>query len=297
MTDYSSSAATVKTALDAVYQAKLVSGTNIKTINNESLLGSGNISISGGGGGGGTTILIDDDCSTTPSSSNYGTSKRMTDGQTSVCELQYDSTNQCYKLVGSGNYISGLNVIPLNSKDDVTLRVKFKLSNANNYCQLILAVTPDLSNNTAFYGVRQMNGTFQHFWASGNSSGNTSDNTSISNITSTWHYLELKRSGTDLTCKIYDESMNSLASFIKTIPSWNDCYYLIGRNTENTSYYTLISEVYSEQSGGGGGSSVDIVTSWESTPSDSKVPSEKLVKDSLDDLETLVGNAITYINQ
>ena len=31
-----------------------------------------------------------------------------------------------------------------------------------------------------------------------------------------------------------------------------------------------------------GGSSVDIVTAWESTPSDSKVPSEKLVKDSLD---------------
>lgn len=31
-----------------------------------------------------------------------------------------------------------------------------------------------------------------------------------------------------------------------------------------------------------GGSSVDIVTQWESTPSDSKVPSEKLTKDSLD---------------
>ena len=33
------------------FQVKLVSGTNIKTINNQSLLGSGNISISGGGGG------------------------------------------------------------------------------------------------------------------------------------------------------------------------------------------------------------------------------------------------------
>jgi hypothetical protein len=31
------------------FQVKLVSGTNIKTINNQSLLGSGNISISGGG--------------------------------------------------------------------------------------------------------------------------------------------------------------------------------------------------------------------------------------------------------
>lgn len=34
-------------------QEQLVSGTNIKTINNQSLLGSGNISISGGSGGGG----------------------------------------------------------------------------------------------------------------------------------------------------------------------------------------------------------------------------------------------------
>ena len=33
------------------FQAKLVSGTNIKTINNESLLGSGNISVSSGSGG------------------------------------------------------------------------------------------------------------------------------------------------------------------------------------------------------------------------------------------------------
>ena len=36
-------------------QAALVSGTNIKTINNQSILGEGNITIEGGGGGGGTT--------------------------------------------------------------------------------------------------------------------------------------------------------------------------------------------------------------------------------------------------
>ncbi len=36
--------------LKAYFQQKLVSGTNIKTVNNQSLLGSGNISISGGGG-------------------------------------------------------------------------------------------------------------------------------------------------------------------------------------------------------------------------------------------------------
>lgn len=39
-------------------QETLVSGTNIKTINNQSILGSGNITIQGGGGGGETVIEL-----------------------------------------------------------------------------------------------------------------------------------------------------------------------------------------------------------------------------------------------
>ena len=41
-----------KTIHDPNKQDKLISGTNIKTINNQSLLGSGNITIQGGGSGG-----------------------------------------------------------------------------------------------------------------------------------------------------------------------------------------------------------------------------------------------------
>ena len=44
---------------DSTKQDTLVSGTNIKTINNQSILGSGNITISGGGGGGGTDTGFD----------------------------------------------------------------------------------------------------------------------------------------------------------------------------------------------------------------------------------------------
>lgn len=47
-------------AMLAGKQATLVSGTNIKTINNESVLGSGNITISGGGGTALTTQEIED---------------------------------------------------------------------------------------------------------------------------------------------------------------------------------------------------------------------------------------------
>lgn len=50
-----------KAYVDTNFQEKLVSGTNIRTINNQSLLGSGNIDISGGGG----TITVDAELSET----------------------------------------------------------------------------------------------------------------------------------------------------------------------------------------------------------------------------------------
>lgn len=39
------------------------------------------------------------------------------------------------------------------------------------------------------------------------------------------------------------------------------------------------------------------VISWQSTPSDSNIPSEKLVSDTFAAIEDLIGDAITYINQ
>lgn len=55
-TDFSTYTGATATAI-AAKQDTLVSGTNIKTINNQSLLGSGNIDIQGGGGGGGETVV------------------------------------------------------------------------------------------------------------------------------------------------------------------------------------------------------------------------------------------------
>ena len=46
-----------KTIHDNTKQDTLISGTNIKTINNQSLLGSGNITIQGGGGSGGVVMV------------------------------------------------------------------------------------------------------------------------------------------------------------------------------------------------------------------------------------------------
>ena len=87
-------------------QDKLVSGTNIKTINNQSLLGSGNISIEGGGG---STVVVDDALSDTSENpvQNKVITTRVTSIETSlaskanasdiptkVSQLENDSTYQ-----------------------------------------------------------------------------------------------------------------------------------------------------------------------------------------------------------
>lgn len=68
----------VKTALDAK-QNTLVSGTNIKTINNQSLLGSGNLSIEGGSGTSVKTYIF-----------NYTTWTEITEGGISVPLATYE---------------------------------------------------------------------------------------------------------------------------------------------------------------------------------------------------------------
>ena len=85
-------------------QDKLVSGTNIKTINNQSILGSGNISIEGGG-----TITVDDALSDTSENpvqnkvittritsieSSLGSKANASDIPTKVSQLENDSTYQ-----------------------------------------------------------------------------------------------------------------------------------------------------------------------------------------------------------
>lgn len=52
-------------------QDKLISGTNIKTINSQSILGSGNISIQGGSGSTTLTACVFDDSATIPSSLSF----------------------------------------------------------------------------------------------------------------------------------------------------------------------------------------------------------------------------------
>ena len=81
---------------------------------------------------------------------------------------------------------------------------------------------------------------------------------------------------------------NGISSISKTGSSGLVDTYTITYTNGNTTTFTVTN---------GNDASVTIATSWGSPTSDSKVPSEKLVKDSIDSLNTLIGNAISYINQ
>ena len=98
LTQYWTSAQTNSAITEAVSgkQDTLVSGTNIKTVNNESLLGSGNITIQGGGGGGKTI--------------SAGTNISVTTGETADtvnCTLPFSYESDNLKTTISGNSFVG----------------------------------------------------------------------------------------------------------------------------------------------------------------------------------------------
>lgn len=78
---------------------------------------------------------------------------------------------------------------------------------------------------------------------------------------------------------------NGISSVTKTGTSGLVDTYTITFTNANTTTFTVTN---------GSDATVNIVTSWGSTLSNSSVPSEKLVKDTIDDL---IGEAIQYIQQ
>ena len=107
------------TAATSTKQDTLVSGTNIKTINNESILGEGNITIQGGGGGGKTV--------------SAGTNISITTGETADtinCTLPcYKDSEGCWTLFGySSNEYSNNST---NTSNSVYIGFNNEIKNTN----------------------------------------------------------------------------------------------------------------------------------------------------------------------
>lgn len=104
-------------------QNSLVSGTNIKTINNESILGSGNINISGGGSS--TDVQINGTSITNNDVANILTNTAYNDSTNKIATMSDVPTNNNQLTNGAG-YITGI------SSSDVTTALGYTPYNSTN---------------------------------------------------------------------------------------------------------------------------------------------------------------------
>ena len=254
------------------YQATLVSGTNIKTVNNESLLGSGNITIQGG------------------SSVDVVTSWEAT---------LSDSKVPSEKLVK--NTIDGLS-IPTKTSDLTNDGDGTNVFVKNNDSRLTDSRTPtshthgNLTNDgkvgsTANYFVyTTTNGAITSKQKIGNitTSGAIGSTSGLPIITTTSGVLTTGSFGT--SSGTFAEGNHTHSGYISTSSTTglikNDGSIMTS-GTGSTNY-AAGNHTHS------GYLSATKVTSWSSTVSDSNVPSEKLVKDYIDNQ---IGLAIQYIQQ
>lgn len=102
--------ADIKGKTDAAYQAKLVSGTNIKTVNNESLLGSGNITVEGG------TAL---------------TTQEVEDAVDAAFVVMYSINDElgCKSITTDGSYGTDVSTITTEAREGTTVTIA---KNGNN---------------------------------------------------------------------------------------------------------------------------------------------------------------------
>lgn len=220
----------VKDSLDAK-QNTLVSGSTIKTINNQSLLGSGNISITGGNGGTSYDCLTD---------------------------FSYDSVNDELVLeYCSGKLIDNISKTTSGLIDTYTITY----------------------TDASTYQFTVTNGT------NGSGGSITVDSSWIANSTNPVE-SQLVKTALDSKQDVLTSGTN-----IKTINNTS----LLGSGNINiaggngdvldvSNFYidTDEDEIVIVSGTGSGGGSTDIVTSWSNPLTQTKVPSEKLVKDSLD---------------
>ena len=233
----------IKDTLDTK-QATLVSGTNIKTVNNESLLGSGNITIQGG-----SSVDVVTAWESTPSDSKVASEKLTKDtldtkiAKSSTTGLMKNDGTVMTSGTGSSNWAVGNHT-------------HSGYANSNHSHGYILndGSVSGIQTPTALQSFSGFLGVFEEL---------------------------------DEGYKIIPASFTT--GYIKNTSALSN----LGANANSTQAFingqinTLIATKVTGTK----------VTSWSSTTSDDRIPSEKLVKDSLDDIEDLIGDAIAYINQ
>lgn len=117
---------------DTSRQEKLVSGTNIKTINGQSVLGSGDISISGGSEYANTSEIVDNAITLTSTSTLADLATQILAQKTKVCRVSYgantmDTLARLYELFNMSNAYAA---------PPYTFEYFFKVLSSDDYIEL-----------------------------------------------------------------------------------------------------------------------------------------------------------------
>ena len=227
-------------------QTTLVSGVNIKTINNQSILGSGNINIQGGGGSG-TDVQIDSTSITNngvanilTKNSNYNssTNKLVTESDLSgyvESNTQIQGESTIYNQIGPYQDLGG---IILTSGDDVISGEPTKISG--------VLVTPDLvltqSNDTGVSAVSQVTARTGTDMYSAETSENNTDSTLSLNIQKEASALDIQLSAQVTDTQTHDTTTQSSAIHASATELDLDFPLIVPVNTNTTDLGSSLSK-------------------------------------------------------
>lgn len=195
------------------------------------------------------TVLFQDDCST-DKTSQYGSAVCL-DGKSTTESLTFSTDH--YIMSGSGEGFAGF-IIPNVNQDNVKVRIKFKLTQTSSaaYNQFGIGVG-NVGAVTTNQGLRVRNDKlFQQFNFTNGSESEGNVYTHSTNYSGEWFYVELIKEGTEITIKLYDDSLNQLATNTRTINDYSNPQYIFyNLSVRGTSYSTLIQEILVETLGSG----------------------------------------------
>ena len=148
--------------------------------------------------------LFIDDC-TSDNTNNYGTGLQYEGSSLITMSITYNSSDNCYRVMNSGRYMSLLPISSLNGTDNVEISAEINAKNTQDFTLAVIysddginsngitvgsGYISTVNNNGNSYNHRYINGRYVGF---GNGSLN-SDN---------WFKVVLTKQGKDITYKFY----------------------------------------------------------------------------------------------
>ena len=165
--------------------------------------------------------------------------------------MEYNSTENAYKIYGSGNYYSMIPIPDLNDEDEYKISADFKGLNTNaNACGFCL----DNRNDTTSYSYAVWEEALTKFVGKQfnlNTDGTANQHTGLSMSSSNWYHMELIVNGNSLTGNLYDGStLLATDSTTLTVNNKQVGIFLLTQNgTTNSACY--VKNIKAETLGGG----------------------------------------------